>query len=118
HCVCKRVLVTNDMASGPPTLHVRISFAGYLNGSKAALQSFVNVKLELVHSLQIKHNTSATTVNLKTIVVLSSGGKSRRFERAHCPVRKLHKGQGGVIHLYRRHGATFRQVTFSDESFK
>src|SRR6185295_18786289 len=85
YSVCKGVLVTDDMASRPPAFHVRISFAGYLDGSKATLQTFIEVKLELVHSLKIEHNASVTAVNLKLVVILSPGSEPGCFDRAHRP---------------------------------
>ena len=118
HSMCKGVLVPNDVAWRPPALHVRIAFAGYLNGSEATRSSFIDIELELIHSLKIEQNASSTAINLKTIIILSPGGESGGFDVADRSVLKSYERQRGVIHLNWRHSTALGQGPLGDKGFQ
>src|SRR5215207_11513606 len=83
------VLVADDVSGRPPPLHVRVLRVRHLHGAEAALRPLLEVKLQLVHPLQVEGEAPPAPVDLEAVVVPPAQSEARGLDRADAAALEL-----------------------------
>src|SRR3954466_11820139 len=87
----ERMLVADDVAGRPPRRDIGVLAVGDGDDAEAARRSRFLIEFELVHPLEIPHETSLRPVDLEAVVVFPTGRKPRSLVVADRSVRELHQ---------------------------